>query len=268
MNVITKLISVAVASYCSLTVASTAPESAAIPLERQQIQEELNSKWATPLLTAFYAETCNQPQISQKIISDLKSSTPGEVLSSSITYGFMLGYSNHLLSFEQSQADQLTACAKLKTDPALLGENFDEQGLLRPPLSANDAVTNINTQLGLDEKIGSETSKSLTISLFNINSIHAGALNKRLLLEACELNSNSVTMPSLLEIVNSAGYTTKPSEKDITQLTGAWLGYSQGMYWHALSLIQNLNDTVTKNAPSERSKFCHKIANLNEGEGN
>lgn len=265
MNVITKLMAVAVASYCSLTVASTTQESASIPLERQQIQEELNSKWATPLLTAFYAETCNQPQISHKIISDLKASAPEDVLRSPITYGFMLGYSNHLLSLEQPQADQLSACAKIKSDPALLASKFDDQALLHPPLSTNDAVSNINTQLGLEEKIGSETSKSLTISLFNINSIHASALSNRLLLEACELNSASVPMPSLLEIVNSAGYTVKPSEKDINQLTGAWLGYSQGMYWHALSLIQNLNDTKIKDAPSERSKFCHKIANLNEG---
>lgn len=252
------LLPIGIGILCSIIT----PFVSATTLEKQEIQSQLNEAWSTPLVSAFYAETCNQPRIRNNIINKLKSNASEEVLSSPITFGFMLGFSNHLLSLTDSAESTQITCNRFQA------ANASTSGYMATtldPKPAAQVVSVLNEQLGLQSHIGESVGQSLTLSIYNLNARYSKPLSQKLLLEACEINSSSVPMPSLLDLVNDAAFTQKPTEIEIRQLTEAWRGYSQGMYWHALSLVQNLNDTNVINDTTEKQQFCNKLANINEG---
>lgn len=220
-----------------------------LPSENQ-IQTYMNESWAPSMLNAFMYELCGNSKQAQNTIKDMLSATPGGYLSSPITYGFAMGYSNHLSTLIRDKQNSERSCLKYNDHPPLLDQK-----------SSDAALVALNQSLDLERYMGANNAKSLTISLYNLDSKYSSQLSRKLLAEACEYNSADIRLPNLLEIVNSAQFSVKPTAEEIQMLTQAWRGYSQGMYWHAISLVSNLSDTPTNGKESEKKEFCMNVVN-------
>lgn len=240
-----KIITLAVPLLFAASV--NANSDVSLPSEHQ-IQTYMNDSWAPAMLNTFMFELCGRPDEAQKTAKEMLFATPDEFLSSPITFGFAMGYSNHLSTLIRDKQNVERSCLKYNDHPPLLDQK-----------SSDAALEALNQTIDLKSYMGENNTRSLTISLYNLDSKYSSQLSRKLLAEACEYNSADIRLPNLLEIVNSAQFSVKPTAQEIQMLTQAWRGYSQGMYWHAISLVSNLSETPTNGKDSEKKEFCMNV---------
>lgn len=210
------------------------------------IQRYLNDNWPSSLLTAYTGFTCGNEDLGYESLKNLMVTTPNSILSSPIAYGFLTGYNNHLSSLQNS-IDQKSLCEKASISPK------------EKAIAADDAITRINETINLNGYLGEYRAQGLMISLYSINKEYSSQLSKKLLIDACNMNSSNIKMPTLLDLVNSSGLTQKPDANGVKDIAQVWKGYSQGMYWHALSLVEKFSPEHNEQGISPKQDFCNKI---------
>ncbi|MDU8351504.1 hypothetical protein RYA05_06340 [Pseudomonas syringae pv. actinidiae] len=243
----------AVLSCISYSVVASTPHQ---ETPRTTVQAELNDKWAIPIITAYSAYRCGMKGTGDSIIDQLlKDASPG-ARSSVITYGFMLSYSDHLSSIDISQSNKDTACARVKSDL----DNTPEQ-----PNSGYTLVDN-NTSLGrifertkIKSMIGERRANGLLVSAHNIEQGIGTDSNVSVLAQACSLPDATDNPPTLLTLINAAKLTGSVQHQDFVDITDLWVGYTQGLYWHARSLLESVGD-------KKRKELCSNIYQYLEGQ--
>lgn len=236
----------------SLSIASTP----AAETSRTAIQTQLNDRWAIPIITAYSAYRCGMNSSGDSIIEKLLAQAPPETKSSVVTYGFMLSYSDHLSSIDISPLNKDTVCARVKSDLDIKPKQPPSEYSL---VDNNTSLGRIFEKTKIKEAIGERRANGLLISAHNIEQSIGTDSNVSVLAQACNLPNATDHPPTLLTLVNAAKLTGSVQHQDFVDITDLWVGYTQGLYWHARSLLENVGD-------QNRKELCSNISQYLEGQ--
>lgn len=222
---------------------------------RLSVQEELNEKWAIPLINSYSAYRCGQEKLGDKIISRMISDASPELATSVITYGFMLSYGDHLSSISFDEQNEVSACKRLTQE---MEPGVHKTTEVSTRLDSTQSLNRIFDKIGIVESIGERRANNLILSLHNIEKEIGPNTNISLLAQACGLSDPIQNPPNLLTLVNSSKMTGEIQHQDFIDITDAWVGYTQGLYWHAISLLGNADQ-------KQKSEICSRISKISAG---
>lgn len=231
-----------------LAVASTLPQETS----RTAIQAELNDNWALPMISAYSAYRCGMNGTGDKIIEELLSHASPGTASSVVTYGFMLSYSDHLSSIDISPSTQDTVCARVESDLNGKPEMSSSRYTL---VDNNKSLVRIFERIKIKSTIGEGRANGLLISAYNIEHNIGTQSNISVLAQACNLDDATEAPPTLLTLVNAAKLTGNIQHQDFVDITDLWVGYTQGLYWHARSLLESIGNEKRKELCENISKY-------------
>ncbi|MFK4132296.1 hypothetical protein ACI2KR_08380 [Pseudomonas luteola] len=239
------------ALFVSLSCNAMASDQGTAPVadfsSKAAVQQALNEYWPEPLLNAFSAYRCGYDNIGKRTIAGMLEKTPETVNGSPIAYGFLLGYSDHLGSLKIDENSSSVGCKAIASrNPDALKTLPDDR------IDSNRAIDQMIKDTGIIDSLGQSRINNLLISTSNIQSRLGVKLNASVLLSACNDPEASKLMPTAIDVINGSGLVGTPDKQKIKDALDVWFGYSQGIYWHAISLVNQYE-------PKQKTEFCHNL---------